>query len=200
MRGVLVGVLVVGVGWYVFQRATAGNAYAKQQGAAQTFGLDSPETFAGLDVDWLGDLMGTEENTKPLRYFSAAEFGEWWPLMSTELLQKLDEFRARLGVPVRISPHSRALGRNDGPLSFSQHNVDMWGEVRAADVMFEGVSLKRAYEVAKAVGFSGIGAYPDWQPSAGLHLDVRPGPLGTWAGIVINGRQVTDRPIYEAFA
>ena len=158
------------VGWYIYQRASAGNRYAG-------------EGFS------MGALLGFVERPQ-LRYFQPAEFGEWWPYMAPDLLTKLDEFRARLGVPVMISPAQGALGRHAGA-SLSQHNVDMWGEVRAADVMPLGVSLARAYEVARAVGFSGIGLYPDWRPHPGLHLDVRPGPLALWSGMLDDeGRQV----------
>ncbi len=170
---------VIGL-WYLHQRMTAGNRYAEP--ASNNFFMD-----------W---IMPNPE--QQLRYFTPSEFGDWWPQMSTKLLMQLDEFRHQLGVPVMISPAPGALGRNDGP-SLSQHNVDMWGEVRAADVMFQGVTLEKAVEVAKEVGFSGIGAYPDWNPRPGLHLDVRPAPLALWSGIKSGGQQVY-RGIAEAFA
>jgi len=171
--------------WYLFQRLTAGNQYAE---------------FKSNNNDTGFSLLDSIFETKPmqLRYFTAAEFGEWWPLMSTELLTKLDEFRHQLGVPVRISPASGALGRRMG-MATSQHNVDLWGEVRAVDVMFEGVSLERGYQVAKEVGFSGIGAYPDWKPSKGMHLDVRQAPLALWSGVLESGKQVY-KGITSAFA
>ncbi|PHS23397.1 MAG: hypothetical protein COA83_09920 [Methylophaga sp.] len=172
-------------GWYIFQRLTAGNAYASA--------LQQPTTFLGFDIPDFnrGDTM------PELRYFTAAEFGEWWPLMSTDFLTKLDEFRHRLGVPVRISPATGSLGRESG-LDTSQHNVDMWGEVRAGDVMFIGVDLETAYKVAKEVGFTGIGAYPDWKPTQGMHLDVRQAPLALWSGILESGKQVY-KSIQQAF-
>lgn len=169
--------------WYLYQRLTAGNAYAVQP---QEQSDDS--SFWGLNWLDLSIFTGTD-TMNPLRYFTQAEFGKWWPYMSTELLTKLDEFRHRLGVPVSISPVDGSLGRHLG-LSTSQHNVDLWGEVRAVDVMFTGVSLEHAYQVAKEVGFTGIGAYPDWQPSQGMHLDVRQAPLALWAGIKEEGIQV----------
>jgi uncharacterized protein YcbK (DUF882 family) len=66
----------------------------------------------------------------------------------------------------------------------------MWGEVRAVDVMFTGVTLEKVYQIAKEVGFTGIGAYPDWKPSQGMHLDVRQAPLALWSGILEGGKQV----------
>ena len=181
MRALLIGASIVG-GWYLYQRMNAGNRYAE------------PPEQSNFIFEW---VLTMPENDQ-LRYFQPSEFREWWPLMSTELLNKLDEFRHRLGVPVTISPASGALGRKLGA-STSQHNVDLWGEVRAVDVMFNGVSLERAYEVAKQVGFTGIGAYPDWQPSPGLHLDVRQAPLALWSGIKEGGKQVY-KGISEAFA
>ena len=173
----LAGLVAAGAGWYAYQRITAGNRWA-----------------GGRLVDkWESEIMGQlgmdtnqgATEAPPLRYFTPAEFGEWWPLMSPDLLLKLDEFRARLGVPVMISPAPGALGRHLGS-SLSQHNVDMWGEVRAADVMPLGADLQTAYRVAREVGFHGIGLYPDWKPHPGLHLDVRPGPLALWSGLLDN--------------
>lgn len=196
MRWLLAGVSIV-TGWYLLQRVNTGNKYAEQQSAAQAFPLDDPAQAEEFDL--LGWIMPEQDDLTPLRYFTAGEFGEWWPLMSTELLQKLDEFRHRLGVPVMISPASGSLGRYLGPTSLSQHNVDMWGEVRAADVMFSGVDLETAYQIAKDVGFTGIGAYPDWNPKPGLHLDVRQAPLALWSGIKESGQQVY-KSISEAFS
>lgn len=114
--------------------------------------------------------------TRPtLEYFSADEFGAWWPFMSADLLQKLDEFRRRWGAPVTVSGAHGALGRTgDG---HSQHNVDRWGEVRAIDVFPKGMDSladrTRAFDIAKSIGFTGIGIYTDTKPSNMLHLDVR---------------------------
>lgn len=198
MRWFLAGFSIV-AGWYLMQRVNTGNQYAEQQeqGGAQAFPLEETPEAEGIDL--LGWIMPEQDDLPPLRYFVASEFGDWWPLMSTELLQKLDEFRHRLGVPVMISPADGALGRYLGPTSLSQHNVDMWGEVRAADVMFSGVDLETAYQVAKDVGFTGIGAYPDWNPYPGLHLDVRQAPLALWSGIKEQGKQVY-KAISEAFS
>lgn len=143
-------------------------------------------------------VIGVRTVTRPsLKYFSAQEFGVWFPLMSAELLIKLDAFRHAWGAPVEISPAEGGIGREDE--SNSQHNVSAWGEVRAIDVMPRGMSTeaerRRAVAIAKEVGFTGIGIYPDWKPRAGLHLDVRkpqsPGHVATWSGIKNhNGKQV----------
>ncbi len=119
--------------------------------------------------------------TLNLRHFTTDEFGASLPMLSMGLLEKLDEFRERLGSPVLISPAPGSLFRPAGAEE-SQH---LYG--RAADVMVPDADLKRAFQVAKEVGFTGIGVYPHWQPYKGLHLDVRPdrkpGAPALWAGL-----------------
>lgn len=125
-----------------------------------------------------------------LTNLSSTDFGSWWPLMAPALVSKVDRFVGRVaeeGGTAYISPASGSLGRHQGPGSESQHNVDRWGLVRAADVMVEGISLHRAYQLARQLGFTGIGVYPDWSPAKGVHLDVRddasPNDPATWAGV-----------------
>lgn len=127
--------------------------------------------------------------TVTLHYLKQTDFGPWFPLMNPDLLRKLDRFVQRIeieGGTAYVSPASGALGRHLGS-SDSQHNVDKWGNVNAADLMVEGVSLQRAYEIARDIGFSGIGVYPDWDPAPGVHLDVRsgrrPSEPALWAGV-----------------
>ncbi len=196
---VAIAVMMLGASvWYLWQRMTAGNAYAQT----------SQDTNYGASIGWtISDTLGLEwtdwtdngTGTMQLRYFTSDEFGEWWPYMSTELLSRLDEFRHRLGVSVQISPAEGAIGRHDG-LGTSQHNVDMWGEVRAVDVMPKGATLAQAYEIAKAVGFTGIGLYPETSPYPMIHLDVRPGILATWSGFRNGGGEWDYRGVGEALA
>lgn len=110
--------------------------------------------------------------------------------MSPKLLKTMDKFRELTGSPVFISPVEGGLGRFGGD-SHSQHNVDMWGEVKAAD-MFPTVPANNAkgwklveteeerqfiYEKALEAGFTGIGLYTDTiynnQTANMLHGDVR---------------------------
>jgi hypothetical protein len=139
-------------------------------------------TYGGFHVKKSGELN--------LKHFTASEFGIWWPSMSTELVHKLDVLRDAIGIPIIISPAFGALGRVMGEDEGSQHNVTKWGEVRAADIMFPTAGkadLERIYMAALNAGFTGIGAYPDWKPHVGLHVDVRvdriPGHPATWSGI-----------------
>jgi len=132
-----------------------------------------------------------------MKHFDKSEFGESWAVMSRDLLEKLDEWRGLLGFPVIISPAQGALARYLSKSKTSQHNVDRWGECRAADVMskhFETVDdMRRGYDLAVKVGFTGIGASMIWRPHAGFHLDVRksrdPGSPAKWGYARVDGRQ-----------
>lgn len=131
--------------------------------------------------------VGKYMNKPSLRYFKPSEFGAFYPLINSKLLILLDEFRHRWGRPVTVSPVSGAIVRHGGE-SNSQHNVDRWGETRAIDVFPEGMNSieerQRAYQIAKDVGFTGIGLYTDTVPSNLLHVDVRPQDrVSTWARV-----------------
>lgn len=139
--------------------------------------IDKIEEFTGLTTI-------TAEQAPTLQYFTAGEFGQWWPLMDTDLLQKLDAFRRNWGAPVQVSPANGALGRYVGE-SDSYHNIDKWGAVRAADIFPQGLTrdnAARAVEAAEQAGFGGIGLYTDTQPSMMMHVDNRAG-YGRWARI-----------------
>lgn len=126
-----------------------------------------------------------------IRRFQTVELKGWWERTSPRLLVVIDVFAARWGPAAYVSPHPRAVGREDGPEDESQHNVDRWGEVRGIDLMLEGLRRRsdavRAVRIAEEVGFTGIGLYPHWQPGAGIHGDVRtsaqPGNPATWGGV-----------------
>ena len=141
-----------------------------------------------------------------LRYFSASEFGAYWPLMNVELLAKLDAFRQALGYPVAISQAPGAIGRPiigggqaESGAEKSWHNYALHGEIMAIDVHplppggATADERQRWYNVAKQVGFTGIGIYPDWN-RPGMHLDVRTDRTAsnpaTWAGVSRGGKQI----------
>lgn len=148
-----------------------------------------------------------------LYFFQRAEFYrdavDWFDQMDPRLLVMLDILRHRWRRPIRISAHPAALGRRDGN-SESQHNVDRWGQVRAADVQPAGVETEEEayqfYLAAKGVGFTGIGVYPHWVNGVGFHLDVRadrdPGNPAVWGGVMVNGSQtyVSAHDGFEAVA
>lgn len=152
------------------------------------YGEPEPELTTNW-IDWPiwsgGDMQASiQQSAAGLLYFQPEEFGEWWQMMSADLLQKLDTFRSLWGKPVMISPASGALGRHAGT-SGSYHNVDRWGVVRAVDVFPSGLTMsnaRRAVEMAETAGFGGIGLYTDTQPSMMMHLDNRE-TTGRWARV-----------------
>lgn len=140
------------------------------------------------------DIIRLVPEKKTMRYFKPEEFGGWYDKMSPELLKKLDEFRHQWGFPVMVSPHEDAVGRDHGSPT-SQHNVLTWGEVRAVDVfpknslggfINSAAERKRAYDIARRVGFTGIGLYTDTVPGNMLHVDVRQAPLAKWSRVAGN--------------
>jgi len=136
-------------------------------------------------------------NHPRLNYFKPDEFREWWPYMSPRLLVMLDVLRHQWGKKIEISGAGGALGRN-AKGSLTQHNVDKWGEVRAADIFPAGVATvdeaQAFWDLIKAVGFTGRGVYPDALPSVMFHVDVRvdrrPGQPSDWGAL----RRMINRP------
>lgn len=124
-----------------------------------------------------------------LEYFHPDEFQGWYDKLSPKLLVLLDLFRYRLGVPVNVSRHPSSIGRDGG--CSSQHCWEQFGEVRAIDLLPTGLVTQpdaiRMRRVAIDCGFTGIGIYPHWMPSAGFHVDVRDavkmGQPATWGAI-----------------
>lgn len=140
------------------------------------------------------------------KYFKETEFQGWYDLLDKNLLPMLDAFREKWGKPVRISPAPGAVGRRASKTEKSLHNVNLWGKVRAVDILPTGMKtkedFKKAFDIAKEVGFTGIGVYPDWVPQPGLHVDNRPGIAkgnpAKWSAFRINGQQVYF-PVDKAF-
>lgn len=155
-----------------------------------------------------------KRDSLPLKHFNKSEFGLYWPLMSVDLLHKLDAFREALGYPVAISTAPGAIGRPiigggqaESGAEKSWHNYAIHGEIMAIDLHplpphgADGEERQRWYQIAKAVGFTGIGIYPQWN-RPGIHVDVRTdrpaGNPATWAGIYQGGKQIYTN-INEAF-
>lgn len=116
-----------------------------------------------------------------LYYFSQSEFERndknWYDNCDTRLLVLIDSLRFKFGDPISISPHPRAIGRNDGDHG-SYHNIDKHGKVYAIDLLPKGTEDKEIFEyvieLAFNTGFTGIGVYPHWNPRPGIHVDTRP--------------------------
>jgi len=157
--------------------------------------------YAVLGLAFYGFKYQQKSGDNPMNYFSPSEFGAWFPMMNPELLKKIDALRGAWGDTIVISPAMGSIGRTYPPGHSnydSQHNVTKWGEVRAIDIMplistidgkrsLDSFELRMVYNMAKDIGFTGIGVYPDWNPHAGLHVDVRAdrtaGNPATWSGI-----------------
>lgn len=132
-----------------------------------------------------------------MQYFKPAEFREWYNDMSPRLLTLLDVLRFTLGrdKKIVISPHKDALGRRLGPTSQSLHNVDVWGEVMAADFFCPWIryedEVRHVFNRMRELGFTGVGVYADTQfngkPLPMFHGDVRPtekmGAPATWGRV-----------------
>lgn len=122
--------------------------------------------------------------SKPnLYYLTPKEFRGWWEFMSCRELVLLDALRHACGSKLLISPHPKAIGRKLGKDNQSTHNIDYWGEVLAVDVFIDHVfyrnQILKIVQLAKTIGFTGIGIYPHWkngkgEQQCGFHLDTRP--------------------------
>ena len=130
------------------------------------------------------------------QHFDAEEFREWSDDMSPRLVTMLDVLRFRLGSAIEISASEYALGRELGRGKMSEHNVDHWGEVLAADCFISGIYNRAQSEAvvyeATSIGFTGIGVYSDTHNNKGeeqvmFHLGVRPNELmgspATWGRV-----------------
>lgn len=135
-----------------------------------------------------------------LVYFAPEEFTrngvDWWYQIDPRLLVMLDVVRFMWGSSIEVSQDDQAVGRFLGN-SPSQHNVERWGECRAVDVLPSRIvsrgDAQRFFDLAVAVGFTGVGVYPHWHSGVGFHLDTRrhyrPGDPATWGALM---RQVVD--------
>ena len=130
-----------------------------------------------------------------MQYFTPAEFREWYSLMSPRLLTLLDVLRFTLNKPIVISPNKDALGRRLGPNEMSCHNIDVHGEVLAADFFCPWIrhedEVRHVFNTMRDLGFTGIGVYADTQYGGKFcpmfHGDVRPtekmGIPATWGRV-----------------
>jgi hypothetical protein len=145
------------------------------------------------------------------RHFSTTEFNQmalggenWWPLMEPTLVAILDTLRDQWGGAVVISPVLGALGRRGGKRS--DHNVDVTGTVRAADVFVhlpsgEPVNTREkadaVVDAAVRAGANAIGVYPHWingrgAQQCGFHIGWRADLVG--AEYVASWGMVRDVP------
>jgi hypothetical protein len=125
-----------------------------------------------------------------MKNFAEHEFQGYFDDISVTLVVMLDVLRNLWGKRIHVSRASGAVGREDD--SNSQHNLNKWGEVRAIDILPEGIDTREEaeefYGLCKEMGFTGIGFYPEWS-KPGFHLDVRPGKYAEWGAYYDNGKQ-----------
>lgn len=145
-----------------------------------------------------------------LKHFQANEFIrpavkdgpliDWSTQMDRRLLLLLDALRNATGKRLRISQGDGTLGRYGGT---SRHAVDVWGTVMAADTVPDDIrgmaDAHWFFRQAVAVGFGGIGFYPQWNQGPGFHLDTRINPDGpsTWGHI--DGKYVSLDTAFDWF-
>lgn len=141
-----------------------------------------------------GGLM-RQENAMHLEHYEKEEFRDWADDMSPRLTTMMDVLRHMIGSAIIISPHPDSLGRELGSGDGSAHNIDLWGEVLAADWFIPHVTTRGAVEdvvnTMRKIGFTGIGVYTDTvylgKPLTMFHGDVRPtrkmGDPATWGRV-----------------
>jgi len=176
-------------------------------GAVVFYVYQYEEQKATIQESVKGDVahMTDAKTGKKILWFTPKEFGIWYPYMDKNLLEKLEALRAGWKNPILISPAIGALGRVasiDNATERSMHMV--WqGKVRAADIFptimdttynkmrpLTKAEQIKFYNLAKSIGFTGIGVYPDWYYNkitwCGFHVDVRPtykpGSPANWLG------------------
>ncbi|MCC5910657.1 MAG: DUF882 domain-containing protein [Clostridiaceae bacterium] len=90
------------------------------------------------------------------------------------LLEKLQQLRDKVGVPVHITSGYRTLEHNRrvGGSPNSQHMLG-----GAADIQVPSYPPETIATIAEELGFTGIGTYPTF-----THVDVRTGNLVKWRG------------------
>jgi hypothetical protein len=111
-----------------------------------------------------------------MNYFSESEFRGWFRHLHKDMLPMLNKLRHEWGHPIIISPAGGSVGRRDS--TKSRHNVNYWGSVKAVDIFPRGVDYDHAkalefFQLARKVGFNGIGVYPTYYPSIMFHVDIR---------------------------
>ena len=96
--------------------------------------------------------------------------------VDSELVEKLQELRERLGLPMIINSGYRCSERNI-QVGGAEHSQHLLG--KAADISLHNQSMsgQDIASLARGIGFTGIGLYDNF-----IHLDVREGQPAKWNG------------------
>ena len=149
-----------------------------------------------------------QEGGIKLRHFVPSEFGRagffFYKNMSHKFLVALDELSNSTGYGIKISPHSKAIGRVTHDGGTSQHDITAtnWFDNNAkvvlsvADIMpfhrdtgkpLNNCEARKFIAHIIRLGFTGVGVYPHWSPMPGFHVDMRVQPegklLSTWGAL-----------------
>ena len=96
--------------------------------------------------------------------------------VDSELVEKLQELRERLGLPMIINSGYRCPERNEqvGGAENSQH---LFGKAADVSLHNQAMSGQDISSLARGIEFTGIGLYDNF-----IHLDVRDGKPAKWNG------------------
>lgn len=109
-----------------------------------------------------------------LSEFQSPDTGE--VKLDSGLVAKLQQLRDQVGKPVTVTSGYRTPEHNSA-VGGAAHSYHIQG--LAADVVIRGMTSAQIAEIAKRVGFTGIGIYPT---RGHCHVDVRPGPQTVFPG------------------
>ena len=147
--------------------------------------------------------MASEETWAKLKYFKKDSVTDKWGSIhdiDDNLLLRLDDFRAYIGVPIYVTSGVSSKGH----ASKSYHYVA--NGACAVDIVipdYENGPIDLILD-AQRFGFTGIGYYPHWKYAnntvGGLHIDMRPLKwdkdltinyrYSRWMGIMREGSQI----------
>ncbi len=128
-----------------------------------------------------------------VRWFRPEEFGPHLDSMDPRVIYAADQLREALGAPLRVSPAPGATARFNGNSQSRHYAVGRKSD--AVDLLVpRSMPLESVYRAALTVpSIGGIGLYPDWSPTHGVHIDCRPrkpgGRVATWGGVMVAGSQ-----------
>jgi peptidoglycan hydrolase-like protein with peptidoglycan-binding domain len=94
-------------------------------------------------------------------------------LVDDELIQRLEQLRAKVGKPININSGYRTQN-HDKAVGGSGRGMHTRG--MAADIWVEGLTCVQLGMAAKEIGFRGIGMYHRKPSEQVVHVDTRPSP------------------------